>query len=442
VRGRLERAETWGLLAVLTALVVVAVPDLGSQPWPFEPDEVEPRGIFGPFVRAAGREWDLGVPRGAALFAGLLVAAAALAAWRSGRLHRGLAAGLVATVVGLVLLPATFQAVGLRDATEPWYFTNDSTYQIEIAGDMILDGETPYGRDYDGTGLENFYPAAGFEGAPDRQVALTHFAYFPGTPLTAAAWRLLPRPLDDYRLFVLLATVAAAAIVLFFPAPLSWRLAGAAIVAANPLAVRAAWFGTADMPSIALVLLAFLLAVRGRPTGAAAAIAGAVLLKQFAIVAVPFLAVLLLTRGATRPVLVRATIAFAAVIVAGFLPFLIADPGAVWDDTIAYGTGTYRIIGYGLAGLLVGAGLAERDGDYPFALFALLVWVPVTAWLLLGQWRSRETWRAAAGFAVSIFVLLYVSRVLQNSYLVWPLVAVVLGFLLAAIDRVPRGTRA
>jgi hypothetical protein len=349
---------------------------------------------------------------------------------------------LTALVAGLILLPAALLAAGLRDATDPWQFTNDSTYQIELAGEMVLDGDTPYGRDYGGTGLERFYPAAGFEGSPDRQVALTHFAYFPGTPLTAAAGRLLPRPLDDYRLFVLLATVAAAGIVLLFPGPLGWRLAGAAVVAANPLAVRAAWFGTADMPSLALVLLAFALAVRGRPTGAAAAIAGALLLKQFALVAVPFLAILLVTRGAPRRALLRATAAFAAVLLAGFLPFLIADPGALWDDTVAYGTGTYRIIGYGLAGLLVGAGLAERDGDYPFTLLALLVWAPVTAWLLLGQIRSRAAWRAAAGFAVSIFVLLYLSRVLQNSYLVWPLVGGVAAFVLAAVERARLETKA
>ena len=55
--------------------------------------------------------------------------------------------------------------VGPRDATAPWYFTNDSTYQIEIAGDPILDGDSPYGHDYGDSGLENFYPAADDEEA-------------------------------------------------------------------------------------------------------------------------------------------------------------------------------------------------------------------------------------------------------------------------------------
>ena len=432
---RLVRAEVWVLLGVLGALALVLVPDLGSQPWPFRPDRVEPHGLLGPLVRLAGREWDLGVPRAAALLAVLIVAVTVLACWRSSRLHAWAAAAVAALVVVLLLAPAALLAVGLRDATEPWQFTNDSTYQIELAGELVLDGETPYGHDWNGSGLERFYGAAGFEGDPRRQVALTHFAYFPGTPLTAAVWRLLPTPLDDYRLFVLLGTLAAAGIVLLFPGALAWRLAGAAVVAANPLAVRASWFGTADMPSVALVLLAFALALRRHPAGAAAALAGALLLKQFALVAIPFVALLLLQAGLSRRELVRAGIVFLGVLVAGFAPFLLADAGALWDDTVAYGTGTYRIIGYGLAGLLVGAGIVERDGDYPFAILALLAWIPATAWLLLGQARAREPWRAAAGFAVSIFILLWLSRVLQNSYLVWPLCALVVAFLLAAAER-------
>src|SRR3712207_8108575 len=41
-----------------------------------------------------------------------------------------------------------------RSASEPWYFTNDSTYQIELAGELVLDGDNPYGHDYRDTDLE------------------------------------------------------------------------------------------------------------------------------------------------------------------------------------------------------------------------------------------------------------------------------------------------
>src|SRR5262245_7324503 len=134
----LERWELWGLLAILGALVLVVVPDLGSPPSPFAPDRVEPRAPLGRLVRAAGSEGALGVPGGAALFAGLLVAGVAAAAWQAARLPRWLATLLTASVIVLLLVPATLLSVGLRDATEPWLFTNDSTYQIEIAGQKIL----------------------------------------------------------------------------------------------------------------------------------------------------------------------------------------------------------------------------------------------------------------------------------------------------------------
>ena len=118
----------------------------------------------------------------------------------------------------MLLVPATLLQVGLRDASEPWYFTNDSTYQIEIAGDLVRHGHDPYGYDYGNSGLEHFYPAANDEEAAFDRAARHHFAYFPGTALTAAAWRVLPSPLDDYRMFVLLCTLALLPAALLFPA--------------------------------------------------------------------------------------------------------------------------------------------------------------------------------------------------------------------------------
>jgi len=211
------------------------------------------------------------------------------------------------------------------------------------------------------------------------------------------------------------------------------------MLAANPLAVRAAWFGTADAPSLLLLVVTFAFAARGRAASAGAALAGAVLMKQFALVAVPFLALALLARGGVR----RGAVAFGAVALAGFLPFLVADPGAFWSDTVAYGADTYRIIGYGLAGLLVEAGAVSRTGSYPFALFALLVWAPVTAWLLVTQRRqaAASLAAAAAGFAGSVFALLWVGRVFQSSYLIWPLTGLVLAAVLAAWEWRPTAER-
>ena len=75
--------------------------------------------------------------------------------------------------------------------------------------------------------------------------------------------------------------------------------------------------------------------------------------KQFALVALPFLALMAGQSGAGRAELKRAAAVFAGVVAVGMLPFLIADPGAFYDDTVKYGAGTYRIVGYGLSAILI-----------------------------------------------------------------------------------------
>jgi hypothetical protein len=436
--SRLGGAALWALLATLGALVVVNIPQLGSDPWPFEPPAVEPQGVLAPLVRAADGEWDLALLRGTAILAGLLVAAAAVAALSARPWPRPLAIALALATAALLLVPPVALQLGLREATAPWFFTNDSTYQIELAGDLVLEGRNPYGHDYRRSGMERFYSFDGSvtEETREEQVALRHFAYFPGTPLTSAAWRLLPAPLDDYRVLVLVSTLGLLGAALLVRAPFEWTLAAGAVLAANPLAVRAAWFGTADAPSLLLLVLAVAAVTRSRYAAAAACLGGAILLKQFALVALPFFALMLLTRRVPRAEVGRAGGALAAVVAAGTLPFLVADLGALWDDTVAYGGETYRIIGYGLAGTLLRLGVVDdRWGDYPFLPLVLAVWLPVTAWLLWRQRALATLSAGAVGFTVSMFLLLYLGRVFQLSYLIWPLTGLVLAAVLAAAER-------
>ncbi len=433
--GRVSRRSAFAVFGVLGALVAVNVPTLGSDPWPFRPPSVHAHGLLGPLVRAADGTWDLGVVRTPAVLAGVLVALVAVAGWRFQTWRRSVLIVLCLAVIALIAGPATLLQIGLRDATAPWFHVNDSTYQIELAGDLVRHGHNPYGHDYTGSGLERFYSRDGTAPPPTerQQVALTHFAYFPGAALTAAVWGVLPSPLDDYRLLVLLATICCFLAVLAFDAPIAVRLAIGTALAASPLLVRGAWFGTADAPSLLALVLAFALLTRSRLVAAAGCLAAAVLLKQFALVAIPFFAVLLLARRPGRRTLRRAVAIFAALLLAGFLPFLIADPAALWHDTVSYGAGTYRILGYGLSALLLNAGiLDDRYGSYPFGILVALVWVPVTAWLVVLARRSGRAWEAAAGFTVSMFVLLFVARVFQTSYLAWPLTGIAMAGLLAA----------
>jgi hypothetical protein len=144
---------------------------------------------------------------------------------------------------------------------------------------------------------------------------------------------------------------------------------------------------------------------------------------------------MLLQRQLPRAELVRVGGSFACVLVAGVLPFAAADPAAFYEDTVEFGAGTYRIVGYGLSAILVRLGVvADREGAYPFLALALLVWLPLTVWLLRQQWRSREPWLGAAAFSISLLMLLFIGRTFNNYYLLWPAMGALTAALLAASE--------
>jgi len=227
---------------------------LGLDGWVFRTGHVHAAGMFASLVSAAHGRWDLGLMRSIAMLAGVLVAGLAAVLLAAGRLRLRWAVACAAVVLCALLLPGVALQAGLRQSTAPWFYTNDSTYQIEIAGKLLQHGSNLYGHDYASSGLERFYSLDGSvkPGVEKQQVALHHFAYFPGAAIVAAAWGALPKPLSDFRFLVVLCALAMFPAVLLFPGRLGPRLALGVLLAANPLIVHAAWFGTADALSLLL----------------------------------------------------------------------------------------------------------------------------------------------------------------------------------------------
>ena len=430
------------VLAALTALLAADLPSVGADGWTFAAGHVHPQGSLAWLVELARGRWDVNLLRTTVVATMALVTLGGLLVLRGWRPGRRTLVVVTMAAVACVLLPPVLLQMGLRQSTAPWFYTNDSTYQIELAGSVARHGESPYGHDYRYTGMERFYTMDGHRSPrTDRMVALRHFPYFPGSAAAAAVWDELPAPWRDYRLFVALCTLLLVPAALLFAGPLGCRLAVGAALACNPVALRLAWFGNADAPCVLAIVTAFGLASRGRYRSAGAALAVAILFKQFALAAVPALLVLIAVRASRRHAGAAAATG-AAVLAAAFLPFLLASPAAVWNDTVAFGTGSFHIASYGMSGVLARFGVVGRhSADYPALMLMLLVWAPVTAYAALLQWRSRAAWAAGASFTVSVFVLLIVARVFQESYILYPLSGVMLSMLLA-LERLEISVRA
>ncbi|MDX6533490.1 MAG: hypothetical protein QOF68_1234 [Gaiellales bacterium] len=431
--GGVGRTDGLFVLAALFGILAVVFPGLGSEAWRFDPSEVRTTGTLGWVVDIAGSEWDVELLRGCVVAAMTFVALCGILRASTDRpWHRGVLVAIALTAASGALLPAVVMQVALREGTAPWFYTNDSTYQIELAGDLARNGQNPYGHDYGDSGMARFYKMDGtVVRRPDRLPALSHLPYFPGSVVASAAWRTLPAPWSDYRLLVALSTLLLIPAALLYPGPFPARLAVGSVLACNPVAVRLAWFGNTDATCILALVVAFGLASRGWWRSAAGALAVAILMKQFAIAAVPFLVLTLLLRGNRRD-LAQALAIGSAVLAVVFLPFLVASPGALWDDSIAYGTGTFHLVSYGLAGLLVRLGMVDRQSDdYPVLLLMLVCWLPITAYAVRACWRSREPWLAGAGFTLSIFTMIVIARVFQTSYIIYPLSGALMTLLLA-----------
>ncbi len=430
------------LLGVLVGLVLIAVPWLGSDAWAFVAPTASANGLLGPLVRAANGDWDLGIVRAPALLAGVLAAVLAIVLPRREPVRRVL---LIVATVGVVLallVPATLLQVGLRDGTAPWFHANDAAYQVELAGQRILDGDNPYGATYVGTGLERFYSLDGTPVIDGRveTVALEHLAYFPGLPVLGAVSAALPGPLGDIRVLMLLFALALVPAALLLPGALELRLAAGALLAANPLMIRSTWFGILDAPVVLALVLAFALSLRGRWGWAGALVALALVQKQYAFVAIPFLGVAAWQAGGGAA-LKQAGAWLVGVTALFTLPFLVWGPRAFLDDTIVYGTSAYRIVGYGLSGILVDLNVVVRDGSYPFVLIALVTWLPLTLLLVRRQLRDPAPWRAALGFALSFLVLAWIARYFQTSGFVYPLVGLIIAATIALAPLLPSNDR-
>jgi hypothetical protein len=105
-----------------------------------------------------------------------------------------------------------------------------------------------------------------------------------------------------------------------------------------------------------------------------------------------------------------------------FVPFLVNDFAAFYDDVVRYNAGgaawTYPISGMGFSALLLWLGVIEyRQADFPFAAIEIAVAAPVAVWWLRRLWREPSLATLLTGYALTLLAFLFFGRYFQGNYL-------------------------
>ena len=339
---------------------------------------------------------------------------------------------VVATVAAFVIVP-TIASIVLRETGKPYTYIHDGALMVEEASRKLLNGMNPYVADYLDTPMF-FWPMI-------NNPALYHLTYFPfmflvSTPFVWAFDHL--GIFWDQRYLYLPAYIATLVIVPFLVQGTAPRLALTTAIALNPQLFPFVLEGRNDFFVLLFLFAGVALLMRERRTAASLAFAAAGAAKLHALIFLPFVAVYLVATRKPRTLreglaALTPTLPAAIFLLATFLPFLVNDFGAFYDDVVRYNAGgaawTYPISGMGFSALLLSLGvIAYRQADFPFAAIEIAVATPIAAWWLLRLWRRPTIATLLAGYALTLLAFLFFGRYFQGNYL---------GFIAAVFTPVP-----
>ena len=339
---------------------------------------------------------------------------------------------LAAMIAAFAVAP-TIASIVLRAGGRPYTFIHDGALMIEWAARKLISGQNPYVADYLDTPLF-YWPMV-------NNPALYHLTYFPSLFLVTVPFVFVFDKLGlfwDERFLYLPAYVATLALLPLLVKKPEHKLALVALVGLNPQLFPFVVEGRNDFFVLFFLFAGLALLQRERRTLGSLAIAAAAAAKLHAVLILPFLVVYLV--ATRKPKSVRESIAAlrplipAAVFLAvSFLPFLINDWNAFYDDVVRYNAGgaawTYPISGMGFSALLLALGVIEyRQADFPFAVIEIAVATPVALWWLRKLWRQPDLATLLTGYALALLAFLFFGRYFQGNYL---------GYILAVATPVP-----
>jgi len=339
---------------------------------------------------------------------------------------------LAAMIAAFVIAP-TIASLLLRLGGKPYTFIHDGALMIEWAARKLLSGQNPYVADYLDTPLF-YWPMV-------NNPALYHLTYFPSLFLITAPFVFVFDRIGvfwDERFLYLPAYVATLASLPLLVKKTDHKLALVALVGLNPQLFPFVVEGRNDFFVLLFLFAGLALLQRERRTLGSLAIAAAAAAKLHAVFIVPFLVVYLVATKKPKTVgeavaTLRPLIPAAILLAVTFLPFLINDWNAFYDDVVRYNAGgaawTYPISGMGFSALLLTLGVIEyRQADFPFAAIEIAIAAPVALWWLRKLWRQPDLATGLTGYALTLLAFLFFGRYFQGNYL---------GYILAVATPVP-----
>jgi hypothetical protein len=341
---------------------------------------------------------------------------------------------LIYGIVFFTVITQTGVLMYLRHLQGPASFTHDGgVIQTEAASQYMLYGKNPYIEDYTGT------PMA--EWGTDLKTALYHFPYLPWTFLSAIPFQIASQALFgwyDQRLVYLLLFL----IMLWLAPKLTIdpvdKLCLVMILGLNPIMANDVIFGQNDSFVFFWIALLTLGLLRRKWTLAGVSLGLAIASKPTTWFLIPFFFIFLWgdTEQSSDKWKKRFNRLLPIALVAGvlILPFLLWDPGAMFDDVWRWSSGTattaYQIRGWGFANVVLALQLVQSRLDYfPFWIFEILFGLPLLIALL---WRQLATDNSVGAmlysYALFTFVYLFFSRFLNENYAGYLLTCLALGY--------------
>jgi hypothetical protein len=329
----------------------------------------------------------------------------------------------VAAIVAVFVVVPTLASIVLRETGKPFTYIHDGALMIEWAARKLLLGQNPYVADYLDTPLY-YWPMV-------NNPALYHLTYFPFLFLVTTPFVWLFDTVGlfwDQRYLYLPAYIATLAVVPLLARRAENRLALIALVALNPQLFPFVVEGRNDFFVLLFLFAGIALLQRERRSLGAIAFAVAAAAKLHAVFIMPFVAVWLLATRRPRnlrdawDVLWRPLWPATLFLLVTFLPFLINDFAALYDDVVRYNAGgaawTYPISGMGFSALLLALGVIPfRQADFPFAVIEVAVATPIALWWMWKLWRRPALATLLTGYGLTLLAFLFFGRYFQGNYL-------------------------